>query len=197
MEQNAFHTLNRPKSKIQDAVNDKLSGLIVGDSAPLSMKDLMLCQRTELHRDGEEKSLNVLREAIRPGTVIRFPITIDTSVCDITQERIEQAVKAFGEMYYKCFLKEFPKMQPPDAGTVWLGGGTGFATKTEVYPMFGKASGLERAMEIFRATGVPENHRHAKDRALGVSPHICKVTYWNGKRCQMGMCKMTFSPKKR
>ena len=188
MEGTCFRTLERPRSKPLDAVNDTLAGLIVGDSKPLSTEDLVLCQRTELHTDGKEKKLNVLREALRPGTVVHIPLTIDNSICDVTKEELEQAIASFGEMYYKCFLRKYPGMDLPRKESVWLGGGAGFVTKTEVYPLFGERQGIDVAVDIFRVTGVPQNHKHREDRKKGVSPHVCKVAYYKGKRYQMGLC---------
>ncbi len=188
MENTYYRTLNRLEKSPGHAVNDRMAGMIVSDSEPLSTEDLVLCQRTELHTDGKEKKLNVLRETLRPGTVIRVRITIDSDICGITKEYLEQAVAFFGEMYYQCFLKKYPNMDMPAENAVWLGGGTGFVTKTEVYPLFGKEEGLETTVNIFKATGVPENHKHFADRKQGVSPHICKVAYYEGKQYQMGLC---------
>lgn len=197
MEGICFRTLDRPKSKPYDAVNDILAGLIVGDSEPLSTEDLVLCQRTELHADGKEKKLNVLREALRPGTVVHIPLTIDTSICKVTKEELEKAIAYFGGMYYQCFLRKYPGMDLPRAGTAWLGGGAGFVTKTEVYPLFGEKKGLDTTVEVFRTTGVPQNHKHREDRRKGVAPHVCKVAYYKGKRYQMGECFVRILEEKR
>ena len=188
MENICYKTLQRLKSDQKNAVNDSLAGMIVSDSQPLPMESLVLCQRTELHADGKEKKLNVLRETLRPGTVIHARVTIDSSICGITKEYLEQAIASFGQMYYDCFLKKYQDMDMPAPNSVWLGGGTGFVTNTEVYPLFGKEEGLERTVDIFRATGAPNNHKHSADKKLGVSPHICKVAYYEGKRYQMGLC---------
>ncbi|TGY97292.1 type III-A CRISPR-associated RAMP protein Csm5 [Petralouisia muris] len=189
MEYACYRTLNRLQKEPRHAVNDAMAGMIVSDSKPLSVEELVLCQRTELHADGREKKLNVLREALRPGTVIHVTITIDSSICGITKEYLEQALAFFGEMYYECFLRKYPDMDMPFEDSVWLGGGTGFVTKTEVYPLFGKEEGVETVVNLFKATGVPENHKHYLDRKRGVSPHICKVAYYEGKRYQMGLCR--------
>lgn len=185
-----FRTLKRPKTKESDAVNDILSGVIVSDSKPLSVDDLILCQRTELHTDGAEKKLNVLRETLRPGTVIQFQLTIDESICGITKEYLEKAIAFFGQMYYENFLSKYPEIDRPRSNAVWLGGGTGFVTKTEIYPLFGRKQGIEMTTGILKAVGVPDKHKHFKDKSLGVSPHICKITYYGGKKYQMGLCQI-------
>ena len=54
-----YHLLNRFEKKRENAVNDRLSGIIIGDSKPLQTDDLTLCQKVEVHPDGAEKKLNL------------------------------------------------------------------------------------------------------------------------------------------
>lgn len=51
------------------AVNDMLRGLIVSDSEPLSVKQLTLCQKIDLHVNGTEKPFPILRECIRSALI--------------------------------------------------------------------------------------------------------------------------------
>ena len=73
LEQGVFHTLNRNEKRKSDAVNDLLCGLRIGDSEPLRVDDLALCQKIDVTRDGVDKRLPILRECVRPETEIRFP----------------------------------------------------------------------------------------------------------------------------
>lgn len=187
-EQKCYYLLNRPESKRGDAVNDILSGVIVSDSDPLRIEDLILCQKIERHPDGSEKKMNLLRECIRPETKIKFSLTIDESICSVTDKQIMQAIKNFSELYYDNFLKKFINSDSLMSDTVFLGGGSGFVTKTVMYALFPGKEGVKILQEIFRKTGVPENHNHKKDLQYGVAPHILKCTYWQGKTYQMGMC---------
>lgn len=188
LEEIGYRTLQRPETRRGDAVNDCLSGMVVGDSEPLSTEDLILCQRTELHVDGREKKMNVLREALRPGTVVSFPLTIDTGVCKVTKEELENAIVYFSGMYEDCFLKKFKGKFDFLENRVWLGGGSGFVTKTEVYPLFGSKEGVEVTVDIWKGIGVKGEHGHEEDRRKGVSPHVCKVGYYRGKQYLMGSC---------
>ena len=188
----AFNRLNRDEKKRDNAVNDVLQGLIISDSKPLSLDDLVLCQKIEYHTNKEETALNILRECLRPGTDIEFTITIDTQSCPYSIDAIREAVKVFNEMYYSCFLSKFGSKQRP-ADTVYIGGGVGFVSKTFIYPMFGCDDGVRVAENIFRNTLHPRvfaEHGHKHDSQNGVSPHILKCTKLNGKRYQMGMCRL-------
>lgn len=186
VEKLAFHKLSRTERQ-SDMVNDIMSGIIVSDSVPLSTDDLVLCQKLEYHTDGTEHSLNLLRECIKPETKIHFQLTIDTDICSITEQEINAAIKSFAEVYYERFIQVFPNMDRPSEHTVWLGGGAGYISKTVVYPMFGQQA-PKVVSRIFQNTGVPNKHKHSNDVQLGVSPHILKLTQYQGKKYQFGMC---------
>ncbi len=190
IEADAFRLLQREGTKPTDAVNDILSGVIIGDSAPVGIEQIILCQRLEKHVDGTNKTLNMLRECIRPGTTIEFMLTIDESVCKLTIEDIKQAIKDFNRCYNDCFLSAYPDTALLKDDNVFIGGGVGFVSKTVVYPIFGKSRGIKATQTIFENTKVPRIHKHNKDTQLGVSPHILKCTKYQGRILQMGLCKV-------
>ena len=191
IEVSTFNTLNREGTKTENAVNDNLQGLVISDSKPLRLEDLVLCQKIEYHTNNEEKSLNILRECLRSGTYIEFAITIDTQTCPYDADKIMEAIKVFNDMYYDCVLSKFNSKKRP-ADTVYLGGGAGFVSKTIIYSLFGAEEGVAVAESVFRNTlpqSVFVSHGHKNDSRYGVSPHILKCTRLNGKRFQMGMCR--------
>lgn len=188
----SYRTLGRKGEKIKewDAVNDRMQGFIVSDSEPLSTDALVLCQKVELHTDGTEKRLPILRECIKPGIEIKYQITIDTSVCIWTDQMILQAVADFMKSYYKNFGIAFAGIKKGAEHEVFLGGGCGFVSKTIIYPMYGRKDGIEMTRNIFDKTGVPRIHKHDKDRIYGASPHILKCSKYQGKTIQMGLCNI-------
>ena len=188
-----FRSLNRPDTRPDDAVNDVLAGLLVSDSYPLSIDDLVLCQKIEVHTDGSEKKLNLLRESLKPGTKIVIPLTIDSTTCKYAKEDIEDAVSSFSHFYYKTFCSHFPSDRPKET-TVWLGGGTGYASKTAIYPLFNDRDRVMVVKTILEKTVHNRQHGHANDHKQGVSPHILKCTYYQGKTVQMGQCRMQILP---
>lgn len=190
LESIAFRTLRRGDTRPTDAVNDIMQGFAVSDSAPLSTKQLVLCQRIELHTDGTEKKLPVLLECIKPDTEIRFTITIDTGVCSLTADALQQAVGSFMLSYYENWGKAFHGIDMPEENCVLLGGGTGFVSKTVVYPLLGKEEGIKMSQKIFDMTGVPRMHKHDKDGIYGASPHIMKCTSYQGKTMMTGLCRL-------
>lgn len=192
IEGKGFYRLERNEKRREDAVNDELSGMIISDSEPLGLEALVLCQKIERGVDGTEKSLNLLRECVRPGTQINFTITIEKDICSVRREEIVQAIERFNEVYYNCYLSMFSGTDRPKSGQVYLGGGTGFVSKTFIYPLLGKQEGVNTVVNIFKATAVPETHKHFRDIRLGVSPHILKCTYYQGRSMQMGCSRIEF-----
>ena len=134
--------------------------------------------------------LNLLRESLRPGTVIRTRVTIDRNICKVTREEIERAVQAFDDMYTECFLDAFKGTGGLTGKQVYLGGGAGFVSKTMIYPLFNKEEGIRTTQKIFEQTKVPEKHGHRKDHTLGASPHIVKYTRYEGRILEFGKCTM-------
>ena len=114
VENAAYRILNRERTKPGDAVNDILQGLVISDSEPLSVDDLVLCQKVDLHTNGTERRLPILRECIKPGTEIRFTLTVDTGMCKLSGVLLMEAVKVFMESYYRNFAAAFASGE--DAG---------------------------------------------------------------------------------
>ena len=191
LEGKIFRTLRREGTGFSDAVNDTLSGFVVSDSEPMDRKRLVLAQKVERKTDGTEKTLNLLRESLCPGTEIHFTITVDHSLCPITKEYLLEAIEHFDDAYSDNFLQAYrgiDRLMPPQ---VYVGGGTGFLSKTLVYPLMGRKEGVHTTVSIFGKTGVPFQHKHRDDKALGVSPHILKCTRYQGNTLQMGLCDIS------
>ena len=192
LEQGVFHTLNRNEKRKSDAVNDLLCGLRIGDSEPLRVDDLALCQKIDVTRDGVDKRLPILRECIRPETEIRFPLTIDPRYCTLTPQDIMEAANQFVRFYDKCFLEKFPTRDIRGGGNLYLGGGCGYVSKTVTYPLLGEQS-VRRVSEIINATlsrTAAIQHKHSRDASRGVSPHMIKCTQYDGQLYEMGACSL-------
>ena len=139
---------------------------------------------------GECKSLNLLRECLKPGTVIHCDLTIDETMCHFTGEDIMEAVKRFYDNYYETYQSKFPKNDRGSDRTVFLGGGSGFVSKTVIYDLFHGSKAVEITQEILKRTGDPRQPKNAKDIRMGISPHILKCTFYQGKQYMMGQCEI-------
>lgn len=189
LETQILHTLGKSENK-RDAVNDKMSGIIISDSEPISIDQIILCQKWEHHVNGHNKTLNLLRECICPDTVIRANLTIDQTINPITIETIGEAVKNVYDCYYEKFQSKFKGQDRKSDQTVFLGGGSGFVSKTVIYSLYDEREAVKTTQDVFWKTGVSKDHKHYQDVRLGVSPHILKCTQYQGKEYMMGECEL-------
>lgn len=182
----------KKKDEKNQTVNDIMNGLHIGDSKPLSLDDLTLCQKIDVHVDGRERDLPILRECIKPGTRLEFDVTIDDTECPLTIEQIRSSINVFLQGYNKLFLEKFQEETPYVKDVIYLGGGAGFATKTVLHDLLENSNDKVRLRTIgsilnFKAK---REHKHHLDYKAGVSPHTCKLTEYNGERYQMGACSI-------
>ena len=140
IETKTFRTLHRSDTRVDDAVddavNDIMAGFIVSDSEPLSVEDLTLAQKVDVHVKKGAKNLPSVRECLKPGTDIVFTVTIDTSICPYTKQDIIESINYFDDNYNKYFVEPFTAVEYIGDGSVFLGGGSGYASKTAVYPLY-------------------------------------------------------------
>lgn len=187
LEIEAFHILEKNEKSKKNAVNSCLSGMIVSDSKPIALKNLTLSQKIDYSLSGKEMPLPILREALIPGTEIFFELTIDTSICQYTIKDILRALDYFQEVSYQYFYSRFRRGNNAP-GTVWLGGGTGFLSKTVLYPIF-EDQAVRITDAVFRNTlGKNYNvHKHNQDISKRLAPHMCKCTRYRNQLYDMGM----------
>lgn len=192
-----FNRLGRDKERKSNAVNDMLAGVIVSDSKPLSVDDLVLCQKVDLDTDKDVNNLPILRECIRPGVDIECTMTIDTSLKKyFSAASIQQAINDSADFYNKIFRSKFDVYDVDDdqSGIIYLGGGSGYASKTVTYSIFGEKSGVTNTAEILKHTmnNVDfKKHKHDNDKKWGISPHMCKITNYEDDEYEFGRCKLS------
>ena len=193
LENEVLYTLKRDEKTAGNAVNDNLSGLHVGDSNPISLKQLTLSQKIDYNLQHNEKPFNVLRETLIPETDIFFQISIDTSICPYDMEDIIEALNCFGKISYEYFYSRFKRGSKKE-NIVWLGGGCGFLSKTVVYPLFEKDA-VKVVDNIYKNTlpdKIYKQHKHEKYVGLNLAPHICKCTRYQGELYDMGMGQIEY-----
>ena len=192
--------------KLKNPVNSILRGLVVGDSLPLSTDDIILCQKIDIHTDGSEKKMPILRECIKPGTSIRFPVHIDTDVFPYDSEQILDAVKKVLKSINMNYLDSFPKIPVStdiEKAKLYLGGGTGFPQKTIIYSLNkdNKRNAVETTAQILHNVFYSPGSKNAKasyhkddHQKYGVSPRVRKCTVYNGRKYDFGLCEIWFTP---
>jgi CRISPR-associated protein Csm5 len=201
IEENIFNILEMHKEKPWDAVNDFMKALSISDSSPLGHESMVLCEKIDVTVSGNEKTVPIYRECLKPGTELSFDITLDTRIAKAAGfgwHELEEALKSFNEMYEKYFAVYFIKPRAYDIAPcekgwpIYIGGGVGFVSKTAVYPLMEHGSGLEYTSTLLDSK-FPKNHMHRNDIKTGVSPHIIKCARYNGRLYPMGRCEFILS----
>lgn len=207
METSIFNTLKRKGTKSTDAVNSIFQGLTISDSEPLDTDCLILCPKidilpTESHKRNQLK--NVVRECIKPGTKITFYVHIDSKFFPYDDKQILQFILQNYLNIEEKYLSSFPStINSNDEYKIYLGGGSGFVTKTCVYSLFDERDrAVKNAGEILDSVYSMKcgknrtkmgNHLHDFNK-YGVAPHTRKSTIIDGKTYDFGLCNICFEP---
>lgn len=179
--------------------NSVMKGLQVSDSEPVSTDHLVLTAKIDLPLAGNIKVIPTFRETIKPGVTIKAKLTLDPVILEtagISVDFIKAAIEDFAVMQEKYFFSAFKRPPESDSAKVrdglelYLGGGVGYVSKTLSYPMGGKDA-LEFVASLMSKQF--RQHKHEKDRDLGISPHILKETYYNHLFYRMGRCTVEIS----
>lgn len=178
-----------------DAVSSLLRGVLVSDSEPIPNNAMTLTGKRDAVFGGEVNAINLCREAVAPGTRIRFSLTLDQSVLhgQLTAESIVDAIEAFDRYYEETYACGFALPEGAAPGRMnhclILGGGAGFFSKSLAYPYYGEEQALREVSAYMHRTF--RGHYHQYDEGWGMSPHMMKYTQWNGKMYPYGICEVS------
>ena len=174
-----------------DQVKDILRGIRIADSPPISYEDMILTAKIDYSVKGNENPINSLNECIRPETSIDIQISFDKYIYEGGWKLITEALQIFQEGYYDYFSSKFPGGSDLKEGNyMFLGGGTGYVSKTVMYPLLGKKQALKKVSRLLEENF--RQHNHHKDVEIGVSPHMLKCTSYRNELLDMGLCSISF-----
>ena len=178
------------KRKINDKdYEDNLTNLLISDSDPIDIENFVVVQKIDENVKGRESTISTFRESIKPGTKIKFQMKIkDGFEMDI--EDIKEAIEIFYSDMDYFFLGRFG-VELREGPYIYIGGGTGFVSKTSTYPVLGEN---ENSIEIVgKILTQKTDKRHAKwTRMNNIAPQALKLTKYNDDYYEMGLCKIDF-----
>ena len=187
----------RNPKKPDFALDSLFRGLSVSDVVPESY-EMGIVQKVDwgeqaAKKDRDPKNLPIYRESLLPGSTLTFQISIDESVMAEAGIRgsgdLLEALRSFMNLQYSLVYRIFDKsyLAAMEKADLLLGGGTGYISKTLVYPLAPDQSSGVRVVRTLMADQFPW-HKHDMDRYI--SPHTLKLTRWNGEVQMMGLCQL-------
>lgn len=206
LEKECFRTMNR-SGKYMHILDDYMSTLRISDSKPVSNKDIVLARKVDTFSNGANNQLNLLRESLMPKEKIVFDISIEAKEkMYIDKAGIDTYLQEFFKIVKDNFVSVFGLDKYTNSNLLYLGGGTGFASKTVIYALFEKNYAREVVRRILHFKLIDKKklnhkqtnplwiqHGHAT-RDNEVSPHTIKTfeladkgSLYNGK--EMGICE--------
>ena len=177
------------KNKLENKINDSLRGFMVSDSEYILDEDMCVCQKIDIGLDGKERTIPMYRECIKPGVIIKFSITVDSTFCDYNKKSIIEAIGLFyNDNYWKKVSKQFKNVAPviDYRHTCFIGGGVGFESKTVIYPSFERSNAVDFTSDILSVLFPDVSH----DTDREVSPRVVKCTYYKNNKYLFGACKL-------
>lgn len=212
LETQALHTLKVEK-KPYEMVNSALRGLRVSDAAVAKREaeTLLLQKPTKSNRQGKtSKTPPLFRECIPPGRRLHFTLTADfsmlrtigiTSFADIFQglQDYTAQARALLEAEFPKYRPQFDKAREADC---FLGGGTGFLSKTLVYALvyaLAQDAREEREARDFTAKYLDEKFRNPSHHHMQydgkLSPRTLKLVATAQEEWLLGLCRFEECPR--
>ncbi|WP_240624150.1 RAMP superfamily CRISPR-associated protein [Staphylococcus rostri] len=174
------------------------SKLSVRDSLPINKDSIAIYEKIDVNR--KDNPMVVYRECIDVGTEIKTTITIDDDILSINE--IETAIKAFFDNYRKKWLDGFNSTAverevlnetiPAQKNIIYLGGGSGFVSKTLQYQRYSKD---DAKYKVFNTLSRRYKKVYGKLKKPPKNvPIALKATHNKNERkwYQQGMCEISF-----
>ncbi len=175
-------------------LNSIMRGIRISDSKPLSNSALTLSKKIDVHTNGFDQAIPVVRETLKPQSEIHFKLTLDQGLLQsrITPDYIIDAVNRYADYYYDTYIMKFKKAYDEADidynDCLIFGGGSGFFTKSLLYPYFGEERALKITSELMKRNY--KNGKHYLDPMKGISPRTLKYTKFRQKLLPLGVCKI-------
>lgn len=193
-----LNKLNLDTENPVNYVNSIMRAIRIFDSMPIDNSQMSIAAKIDVSVKGNERPIKkVVREVVVPGTKIEFILTIDEFISkELDADFIINAISEYGRYYKETFVKSF---RPPKNAVfetfencIVLGGGSGYFSKSILYPYYGKNEAVKEVAGIMQDK-FPNGH-HENDVKIGISPHMLKHTKYKQQSYHFGICEVKIEP---
>lgn len=186
-----------------DQVLDVFRVILVSDTEAVPVENITIVQKSDWGKKTVEKGKNLplWREAIKRNTRLKFELTMDVSMLRSCKNDITEIEDIFEKLnyYYEDVLTEFEsnfKVQGLDGiystkekPLIYLGGGTGFHTKSILYSLAPDLKSASRLVAEHLDGKFKGKHKHVITDG-DVSPRTIKLAKTQQGLCRMGLCSI-------
>lgn len=163
----------------------------IGDSTSVELNNLTIAQKydyfpEELKRNGNE--INLIRESIKTNTEFEFMLKLYNTEVLSLKEIEDSITNTFLDL--DNLFREKTGYDELDGLNIYLGGGTGFISKTIVYGLLKENQRIEIAAKILKKL-FPRIDR-IEDKKIGLVPKTIKEGITPTDFEEMGICKLEF-----
>lgn len=168
-----------------------MRNLLISDSEPIAKENLILAQKIDRKPDRQKtsKALPIYRESIKPGVEIKCNLTIKDKLGTGIEE-IEESIQDFYLSIDDNFLVNFD-VEEREGLYIYLGGGSGFQTKTVIYPVLDDFGKTETNTNVVKKI-LEDQYPRKGHMQSNISPQVLKITMYKRTQLEMGLCKISF-----
>lgn len=203
LENELLHTLRLLDGDIRsnNAVRSAMRGLQVSDTYASRKMQTAILQKVDGGLDkfvkASPKKLPIFRECMLPEAELFFDVKIEKAVMStIGISSVDDLLKAthsffaaVTDLLQQAFGKEYPEVfQGVAAGNMFLGGNTGFLSKTLLAMLAPDKDTAKNTIKVLLDKSF-KNHKHLlRDKVI--APRTLKCTNYNGKLMLMGVAEV-------
>ena len=191
-----------------NAVNSIMKGISISDSEPISNDYFTVCKKIDMSPKNKQGEINTARECIKPYEEVIFHMKVDkryfkpVGITTDTKELFSEMIKSFDNEYRKFYLTKFRNVDFNDTELkndfLVIGGGSGYFGKNVIYTRYGFQKGLKKVSKYMYEKDLDKDgNPKDKDGKMknpddfhnhGISPHMLKLTEYQGEMYHMGIC---------
>lgn len=203
LENELLHTLRLldGDNRSNNAVRSAMRGLQVSDTYASRKMQTAILQKVDGGFDkfgkASPKKLPIFRECMLPKAELFFDVKIENAVMSTiginTVDDLLKATHSFfaavKDLLQQAFGKEYPEVfQGVAAGNMFLGGNTGFLSKTLLAMLAPDKDTAKNTIKVLLDKSF-KNHKHLlRDKVI--APRTLKCTNYNGKLMLMGVAEV-------
>ncbi len=209
IEKKTFNLLDFDKENPDSQCNSVMRGIAVSDTSAAPAGSIFIAHKKDLVPRKDTNTLPILREYLRPGTLLELRLTIDpfyTRQAGINNfNDIKERLRKYNSFLLGCpnspyvlyqkhardqYKYNLDLLTSVKSPLICLGGGVGFHAKSLLYHLAGGyKEGLPHVKGFLDTNPAYKEHSH-RQKDIEASPRALKLVEFGGKNYLPGWCSL-------